>query len=68
LENISADRSSDLLANVRRDQQALEGLLAAVGEAQADTDRTDGLRVFLTSGRIAHARASGQALELRLYV
>lgn len=46
----------------------LAAFLAALGEAPASTDETDGLRVFLASGRILHVRPSGNAPELRLYV
>ncbi|MDF2143350.1 phosphomannomutase, partial [Paenirhodobacter sp. CAU 1674] len=33
----------------------------------AACDRTDGLRMTLTNGRIVHLRASGNAPEFRVY-
>lgn len=68
LKNIAPDRSSALVAKLRSDPGMLAAFLAALGEAPASTDETDGLRVFLASGRILHVRPSGNAPELRLYV
>lgn len=68
LKNIAPDRSAKLLDKLRAEPGMLEAFLAAVGEAPAGTDETDGLRVVLASDRIIHVRPSGNAPELRLYV
>ena len=42
-------------------------LLANVPERLAGIDRTDGLRMTTTLGRVLHMRPSGNAPEFRLY-
>jgi phosphomannomutase len=45
---------------------ALRDFLSPLGEV-VTLDRTDGLRVTLSSGEIVHLRPSGNAPELRCY-
>jgi phosphomannomutase len=68
LQEIPSDRSQALIATFEIDPAGLAAFLAALGEAPAALDRTDGLRVALASGRVLHMRPSGNAPEFRLYV
>lgn len=68
LENTPIEASRALLAAFDADPAKLAAFLAPMGETVAATDRTDGLRYTLASGRILHMRPSGNAPEFRLYV
>ncbi len=68
LEHIPTERSRDLLAGFEADPAAIPAFLAVFDEELAGTDRTDGLRLTLASGRVLHMRPSGNAPEFRLYV
>jgi phosphomannomutase len=67
LEDIPVETARALLAGFDADPARLASFLAALDESLAATDRTDGLRLTLASGRILHMRPSGNAPELRLY-
>ncbi len=67
LEEIPTDRSRALMAGFEADPDRLATFLAGLGEVLAATDRTDGLRLTLASGRVVHMRPSGNAPEFRLY-
>ncbi|MCA0425372.1 MAG: phosphomannomutase, partial [Proteobacteria bacterium] len=67
LEEIPTEASRALLAGFDATPAALAGFLAGLGEALATTNRTDGLRLMLASGRVLHLRPSGNAPEFRLY-
>lgn len=62
---MTTSAAQDLVAALTRNSDAF---LAQLGGVCAGVDRTDGLRVTLTDGRIVHLRPSGNAPELRLYV
>lgn len=68
LENIASERSLALIAGFNQVPAKLQAFLADLDEEMAGVDRTDGLRVTLTSGRVLHMRPSGNAPEFRLYV
>ena len=68
LEEIPSEKSRRLLAGFDADPARLAAFLAPLGESVAATDRTDGLRFTLASGRVLHMRPSGNAPEFRLYV
>lgn len=65
IEDIPTDRSAALLATLTADPAPL---LAALDEAPATQDLTDGLRLTCASGRVIHLRPSGNAPEFRVYV
>lgn len=67
LEEIPVEASRTLLEEFETDPARLDGFLAALDESLVATDRTDGLRLTLASGRIAHIRPSGNAPEFRFY-
>jgi phosphomannomutase len=67
LEEIPTERSRALMAGFEADPARLAALLAGLGESLTATDRTDGLRLTLASGRVVHMRPSGNAPEFRLY-
>ena len=67
LEEIPTETSRALMAGFDADPARLAGFLAGLGEVLAATDRTDGLRLTLASGRVVHMRPSGNAPEFRLY-
>lgn len=66
-EEIPTEHSRALMARFDADPARLAGFLAGLGEVLAATDRTDGLRLTLASGRVVHMRPSGNAPEFRLY-
>ena len=68
LENTPIEASRALLAAFDANPAKLAAFLAPMGETVVATDRTDGLRYTLASGRILHMRPSGNAPEFRLYV
>ncbi len=67
LEHVPSEVSAALIAGFEADAGKLAALLADLGESAVATDRTDGLRVTLASGRVLHFRPSGNAPEFRLY-
>lgn len=67
LENIPTAASAAFLSALAADAAQVDAFLASLGEALAATDRTDGLRFCLTSGRVLHLRPSGNAPEFRVY-
>lgn len=68
LEHVPSEASAALIAGFEADPGKLAALLTGLGESPAATDRTDGLRISLASGRVVHFRPSGNAPEFRLYV
>jgi phosphomannomutase len=67
LEDIPTECSRALMAGFEADPAWLAAFLAGLGESLNATDRTDGLRLKLASGRVVHMRPSGNAPEFRLY-
>lgn len=67
LENIDTALSHRLIAGFEGEPARLQTWLAGLGESLVQTNRTDGLRLGLDSGRILHMRPSGNAPEFRLY-
>lgn len=68
LEAVEADKSGPLLAALAADPSARAAIAAAIGGSDVvAVDLTDGVRMTLATGEIAHLRASGNAPELRVY-
>ncbi|PZX37212.1 phosphomannomutase [Roseinatronobacter thiooxidans] len=68
LQDVPTDRSAALVTKLAEDRDALVSFVACFGAGSVATmDRTDGLRLTLSSGRIIHLRPSGNAPELRFY-
>jgi phosphomannomutase len=55
------------VATLDTDLDARTAFLATIDGVEADVDRTDGLRMTLTDGRVVHLRPSGNAPECRFY-
>jgi phosphomannomutase len=68
LQDVPQVRSSAFVGKLAQDPEARACLLAALGSTERKTDLTDGVRMYLTDGRVVHVRPSGNAPELRLYV
>ena len=68
LQEVPTERSQALVAKLDADTDARDAFLARMDGRCVAVDRTDGLRMTLEDGRIAHLRPSGNAPELRLYV
>jgi phosphomannomutase len=68
IERVRTERSAALVARLTADAGAARDLLAALGEAPAMQNPTDGLRLTCASGTVIHLRPSGNAPELRAYV
>ncbi|MFT5796974.1 MAG: phosphomannomutase [Candidatus Azotimanducaceae bacterium] len=68
LQGVPTDISQALVAQFDTDAGKMAAFLAQVDGVAAGINRTDGLRMTLTDGRIMHLRPSGNAPELRLYV
>jgi phosphomannomutase len=68
LENVATEAAAALMADFEARPERLAEFLAILGETLAATDRTDGLRITLRSGRVVHMRPSGNAPEFRFYV
>lgn len=68
LQNIPTETSQSLVADFDTHIDKRAAFLAQLNGTEAHIDRTDGLRITLTDGRIIHLRPSGNAPELRLYV
>jgi phosphomannomutase len=66
LEHFPAEQSQALMEHLSSGNTALRDFLSPLGEV-VTLDRTDGLRVTLSSGEIVHLRPSGNAPELRCY-
>jgi len=67
VKGIPAARSSAFLAHLRDSAAELAAFLAFTGARPVACDETDGLRVTLSSGDVAHLRPSGNAPEFRFY-
>lgn len=68
LQEVPTEASQALVQALREDESARTEFLADLGQGDAASlDTTDGLRITLQSGRIAHLRPSGNAPELRFY-
>lgn len=68
LQEIPTEVSASLVERLRDKAAARSDFLAALGHGgSVSTDTTDGLRLTLDTGRIAHLRPSGNAPELRFY-
>lgn len=67
LPDFAAERSGPLLAALATDADARARLLGAIGAEVVGVDLTDGARMTLAGGEVAHLRASGNAPELRCY-
>lgn len=68
LQEVPTEKSKALVANFDTDRAKRADFLTQVNGSEASVDRTDGLRMTLTDGRIVHLRPSGNAPELRLYI
>lgn len=67
LQDVALETSQTLVADFDTNQAKRADFLASIKGLEAGIDRTDGLRITLTDGRIVHLRPSGNAPELRLY-
>ena len=67
LSDFDPARSRPLLARLAAEAGARDALLAGIGARSTGVDLTDGVRMRLAGGEIAHLRASGNAPELRCY-
>lgn len=65
LENVPTERSKQLVSELDNDAAPF---LKPLSAALKSKDKTDGLRMTLTDGRVLHLRPSGNAPELRCYV
>ena len=66
VQGIDRDRAAAFLAELDTEDAARAAFFADTGEI-AGIDRTDGLRISLTDGRVVHFRPSGNAPEFRIY-
>ena len=66
LADTPTEASAAFLAQLSEDAAARAAFLAPFG-TEAAIDRTDGLRMTLSDGRVLHLRPSGNAPEFRLY-
>lgn len=67
LQEVPTERSLALVSSLIASAQTRAEFLAAFEGTEAHIDKTDGLRITLTDGRIVHLRPSGNAPELRFY-
>ena len=67
LQEVPTEKSLALVAEFDSDAAKRAEFLSLFGGEEAGVDRTDGLRMTLTDGRIVHLRPSGNAPELRFY-
>lgn len=67
LENFANERSSALMAYIRKSPENLASFLKPIGVPETVSD-IDGLRVTLADKSIIHFRPSGNAPEMRCYV
>jgi len=67
VEDVPTEVSLAFVAKLDTDPEARAAFLNKLDGIEADVDRTDGLRITLTDGRIVHLRPSGNAPECRFY-
>ena len=67
LQEVPTEKSLALVAKLDTDAGKRAEFLATFDGIEAGVDRTDGLRITLSDGRIVHLRPSGNAPELRFY-
>jgi phosphomannomutase len=67
VEDVATDVSLAFVAKLETNLEARAAFLAGIDGVEATVDRTDGLRMTLTDGRIVHLRPSGNAPECRFY-
>lgn len=67
IENVPVERSAPVMSAFQENAEMVDAFLSSLGECALATDRTDGIRITLASGRILHFRASGNAPEFRIY-
>lgn len=67
LQDVPTTASQALIRRLETDLDALQDFLTGVSGQVAGIDKTDGLRITLTDGRIVHLRPSGNAPECRFY-
>ena len=67
IENVPTETSLAFVAALDTDTGERAAFLQKLQGVEADVDRTDGLRIALTDGRIVHLRPSGNAPECRFY-
>lgn len=67
VENVPTDVSLAFVTLLDTDSSARAAFLDQIDGVEAGVDRTDGLRMTLTDGRIVHLRPSGNAPECRFY-
>ena len=68
LQEVPTEISRALVSELDSNKDKLVDFIGKMNGVPAGVDRTDGLRITLTDGRIVHLRPSGNAPELRLYV
>lgn len=67
VEDVPTEDSLAFVARLTDDPDARAAFLASLDGEEAGIDTTDGLRMTLTDGRVAHLRPSGNAPECRFY-
>lgn len=67
LQEVPVEKSRALITKLDTNKAELDGFVAQLGGQVGSVDRTDGLRITLTSGNIIHLRPSGNAPECRFY-
>jgi phosphomannomutase len=67
IQNLPTAQSQQLIANLAKDNAALQNFIQFTGSQAVHTDQTDGLRITLADDSIVHLRPSGNAPELRCY-
>ncbi len=67
VENVPTAATTAYVTNLETDTASRAAFLGALGGADAQIDVTDGLRMTLSDGRVAHLRPSGNAPECRFY-
>jgi phosphomannomutase len=67
IQNLPTAQSQQLIANLAKDNAALQNFVQFTGSQAVHTDQTDGLRITLADDSIVHLRPSGNAPELRCY-
>ena len=67
LQEVPTEESAAFVATLTTDEAARAAFLSDLGETKEALDLTDGLRISLRGGRVAHVRPSGNAPELRFY-
>ncbi len=67
VENVPTEVSLAFVSKLATNSAARADFLSALEGREASVDRTDGLRMALVDGRVAHLRPSGNAPECRFY-